>query len=146
MSSLKLFKFFISEDKSKDSEKFNLEIAQTGEKTGFSNLDDLTSTVEELSLGNEQESRIWVVKNKKFVGSLSLNEFKDVLAKVKKENVEAGNALSYIIENKLLHDDHELVFLDPRWKNVSLLFIVAIVLFIIVLALTTKIYLDLPTN
>ncbi|QBF34791.1 hypothetical protein EG856_02585 [Mycoplasmopsis phocirhinis] len=146
MSSLKIFKFFVSEDKSKDSEKFNLEVAQTGEKTGFSNLDDLVLTVEKLSIGNEEEARIWVVKNRKFIGSLSLNEFKNVLTKLKNEDIETGKSLSYIVENNLLNKDHELVFVDPRWKNTLWMFVVAIILFIIILALTTKIYFDLPHN
>ncbi|MBU4689665.1 hypothetical protein [Mycoplasma zalophidermidis] len=133
MSSVNLKKFFVYEDKSKDTQIFTLENALTGECISFESLSDLYETL--VAQSQDQDARTWIFKNKKTIGSLSKEEFKLVLDDLDKVNVPVKDSLTYIIEKDLLNKDHELVFVDPRQKRIYTLLSFAIILLIVAIVL-----------
>ncbi|WP_029608677.1 hypothetical protein [Mycoplasma simbae] len=133
-----ILKFFISEEKGKDVQKLTLENAATGEKTSFETLKEIYSALH--AAVSQNETRIWIFDNGVAVGSLSLEQFKQVLEQSEKDGVKDEDVFKHLITNELLDKNHEIAFVDPRRKKVLILFLVAANLLAIAVTLIVLIF------
>lgn len=134
MSSTKI-KFLMSQNDSKDIQRFTLEVGETGEKVNYENLTDLVNSLETYTNFLKRDSRIWILQEDKIIGSLLIDELKSLLKVLDKENVLPSETLAHIIEKELYRKNHELIFVDPRKKTIFTLFGVFAGLLLIVIVL-----------